>query len=632
MFVLISLSLCIDFIPACWGKLSDAECELVRERHEAFAGKLCEQTLQADRAGELQFALSALWLNHRVDEGNEQLRKAYREILDGTWLGADDLKALGPGQMTPERAGCETVKWKMRMWLRVYYLFHEKSEFFPGRLVPDVQSDIRELLWNYGAAKSTVERSNLEHIWWIQGSENHDMMDLSNAFLALQAIKDVPEYQNRKLPDGHTPAEHVAAWNMYYKLYCDERAKHGLFAEVASPTYGKWFLPEIANMYDFAEDAKLQKKMEMLLHLTWADWSIDQLRGMRGGGRTRVYQGNYSRLGAQDSWRNMGLILLGRDDWLDAVHGQANYVLATTKYRLPDVIVDLALSEAERGEYIYISLRPAKLESVKDADITYPMDGNDPYMLRYSYCTPDYVTGSLWLDPAARYAAISTQNRWQGIIFPTHVNARVFPQCVGLRNGKTYAQHLAVQHQNVMLVQKNRKARQSGDMRVFFYTGMKSRVLERDGWILAEEGEAYIAVRVLPRFNDPERQGYIWDDENWLRCKDDFAPIVFVAGRKAGFTTTDDFLIYLKSHQFALVDESLTYSFQDIDGKVAALTMDIDDQKNLPIVNGQIIDLKPDRVFDSPYLHSENGSGLVTIEFNDRRLLLDFGQTHITSE
>ena len=81
MFVLISLSLCVGFISACWGRLSDVECELVREQHEAFVGELCEQTLKADRVGDLQFALSALWLNQRVDEGNEQLRKAYRKEM-----------------------------------------------------------------------------------------------------------------------------------------------------------------------------------------------------------------------------------------------------------------------------------------------------------------------------------------------------------------------------------------------------------------------------------------------------------------------------------------------------------------------------------------------------------------------
>ena len=91
-------------------------------------------------------------------------------------------------------------------------------------------------------------------------------------------------------------------------------------------------------------------------------------------------------------------------------------------------------------------------------------------------------------------------------------------------------------------------------------------------------------------------------------------------------------MILFRSHQFALADGSLTYSFQNLDGKTATLTMDIHDQNDLPTVNGQIIDLEPDRVFDSPYLHSENGSGLVTIEFNGRRLLLDFERTHTASE
>lgn len=604
--------------------LSDEECQDIREQHQAFARELCQATLNADKPGDLQFALSTLWLNQQLDEANESLRGIYSQILDGTWLDAEDLGNMGQGEMTPERAVCSSIKWKMRMFIRIYYLFYENSKFFPGRLEPDVEKKFHELFWNYGAAKSSVERAQLEHIWWIQGSENHDMMDLSNAFLALQAVKEVADYQERKLPDSHTAREHVAAWNEYYRLYCDERAEHGLFAEVVSPTYGKWFLPEIVNMYDFAEDSLLEDKMGKLLHLTWADWAVEQLNGMRGGGRTRVYQGNYSWRGGHDSWRNMGLILLGKSDWFDPIHGQANYVLATTNYQLPNIIIDLALSDADRGKYVYTSLRPAKLEEATDSQITYPMDGDDPHMLRYSFCTPDYIIGSLLVDPNVDYAAISTQNRWQGIIFPTHANARVFPQCVGLRNGKTYAQHIAVQHHNVMLIQKYHGAKQSGDMRVFFYNGMKSRVLEQDGWVLAKEGKAYIGVKALPRLSDTEKQGYVWDDENWLRSIDDMAPIVFVVGSEKEFPLTEDFLDYLKSHKFGIEEGTLKYSFADIYGKLVELSLDMENHDNLPEVNQKIIDLQPEMVFSSPYLYSQNGSGIIKTAFNNRKLMLDF--------
>ena len=79
------------------------------------------------------------------------------------------------------------------------------------------------------------------------------------------------------------------------------------------------------------------------------------------------------------------------------------------------------------------------------------MDGSEGQMVRYSYVTPEYIMGSWMLDPDVQYAAINTQNRWQGVIFATDMNARVFPQCEGLANGKTYNQQVAVQHKNVMI-------------------------------------------------------------------------------------------------------------------------------------------------------------------------------------
>ena len=30
--------------------------------------------------------------------------------------------------------------------------------------------------------------------------------------------------------------------------------------------------------------------MDKLLHLIWANWAVGQVNGVRGGGRTRIYQ------------------------------------------------------------------------------------------------------------------------------------------------------------------------------------------------------------------------------------------------------------------------------------------------------------------------------------------------------
>lgn len=43
---------------------------------------------------------------------------------------------------------------------------------------------MQELFVKYGCYKSTVARTDLSKIWHIQSSENHDMMDLPNAYPA----------------------------------------------------------------------------------------------------------------------------------------------------------------------------------------------------------------------------------------------------------------------------------------------------------------------------------------------------------------------------------------------------------------------------------------------------------------
>ena len=44
------------------------------------------------------------------------------------------------------------------------------------------------------------------------------------------------------------------------------------------------------NMRDLSEDEFLRERMDKLLHLIWADWALGQVCGVRGGGRTRIYQ------------------------------------------------------------------------------------------------------------------------------------------------------------------------------------------------------------------------------------------------------------------------------------------------------------------------------------------------------
>jgi hypothetical protein len=106
--------------------------------------------------------------------------------------------------------------------------------------------------------------------------------------------------------------------------------------------------------------------MELLLHLVWADWSIDQLKGVRGGGKTRCYQGGYSQNGGGDSWDRLGRVLFGIEGWAWNSSGRlSTLALATSRYELPDVVLDIALGKGDFEPFVYQSTRPAQAARVE---------------------------------------------------------------------------------------------------------------------------------------------------------------------------------------------------------------------------------------------------------------------------
>jgi len=624
--------------------LDESEFNRIRRVHGENANKLFEKTLKKKDIIPLHGAFARLWLNRELPKANRLLHQAQQAII---------AHEEGKGVMTIKIASSEHVKWQMRTWNRIYQLYHSKSLFFPGRLNDKTQAMIEEMFWLYIGKMSRFERAGLNHVWSIHGSENHEMMHYSNALLALQALKNSPAYKNRKLPDGRSVGTHYEAWNAYYKAYCLSRAKHGLLVEVFSMYGPSYTLPEIINMRDFSEDQVLRERMGKLLHLIWADWAVGQVIGIRGGGRTRLYQDdakNENRLthwGSRDRWRNISQFLLDSGKWWDRIpnhpiQGMA-LVMATTGYRLPDIIIDIAIDAKRRGEYTYVTRRIAKQKKMKAKDVPvtyspwYAFDGDDPGMLGYDYCTPDYVMGSLVIDPRLPlvssnlylkgqdlkegYPNLTSQNRYHAIVFASDINARVLPQCEGLGNRKTYGQQQAVQHKNVLLVQRHIKAKSTGGMRIIWGgKGMKARLIQRDGWMVLKEGNAWLGVKGFSRTKANADCGGKWDNDVILRMNDGNAPVAFVAGRNDDFADIDAFTRYLQGFTGKLENGWFILA----NGTKESLSLHLDSAA-MPKISGKAINLTPRMLFDSPFLKSVHGSGVITIQKGHRKLTIELG-------
>ena len=619
----------------------------------------------AKRSSDLYMGFAKLFLNRDLESANQDIQAAYARTLKES---AEEAKVHDARKMTPEIGGAERLKWQMRTWIRLYYLFGDKSAFHPGRINAENQALIKDMFWCFLSAPHNqfdmlnektgahLRRSDLRYVSAIHGSENHEIMHLGNILLAAQALKDLPEYKDRKFPNGESLRDRYGRWNAFYTHRWDEMARHGLLAEAFSG-YGKYTLPEIINMFDFSEDPVLKKKTEMLLHLIWTEWAVGQLNGVRGGGKNRIYQDPVPMRGEDETWRLMSLFFFDNGSWWtqwhpDPIRGDSR-VMASTTYRVPELIRDIAKDAVGKGEYTYQGKRYGRQQPIAAAEVPvdwspwYNLDPVDTRLLAYDYCTPDYVMGCLMLDSRLRqvssheylegsglkegYTALTAQNLYTAIVFASDPNACVVPQGLpaAKSNQKTYLQYQSVQRRNVMMIQRHPKAGSSEILRVGFAKGMKERLIEKEGWLFLKEGNALLAVKGFSSKDGVSACRTTWKDDVWLHLDDRDAPAVFVMGRTAQFKDIDAFAKYVLSGKSGLDGRRFSFNIKDVAGDPLSLAISIDGS-DLPRMNGQPIDFLPKRVFDSPFFWSDHDSGIVTIQKDGRKMVLDFNRSAVS--
>lgn len=135
----------------------------------------------------------------------------------------------------------------------------------------------------------------------------------------------------------------------------------------------------------------------------------------------------------------------------------------------------------------------------------------------------------------------------------------------------------------------------------------------QDGWILAQAPRAFAAVRVV-------RGGYAWDDQNWLRCQDEYTPIIIEAARMTDYDNSyGKFKAAVLAQKVVLGHGILTYRGLGNSGNLTFYP----DSGRLPELNGKPIDLAQDYTFNSPFMREDWATGVVRIAKGGRELKID---------
>jgi len=560
----------------------------------------------------VEFAARCLYLGEMLEEANAALVENARHYLDN------------PRDINDH----DSFHWHADVVLRLVEIYGTGGRRAPGRVTPETEAVILEPVWIYARQYSKLSCAEHEtsQTWHIYESENHHAMIFTLCWHFSGLARNRPEYRDRKYEDGATAAEHYRAWSEYFVVYCRERARKGMFIEMQNDMYNGFLIKGIYSFHDFGEPP-VRRAAGLLLDLYWAYWAQEQIDGVQGGGRSRVYfQMGLGHApggeGATVAWYYFGM---GRQrkPLCPCLHA------ALSDYRPPAVVAAIALDVEGRGRY-EVRQRPLGLATAPGLH-PYKVDTAGGDILRYSYCDPAFIIGTPMNRPRPRedWTDISSQNRWQGAIFSGAPGARILP-IVRPENSRVAMNALhSVQSRGSLLTQKLKYHRGGAEMIVWISEEGLSSPVEEDGIVFVESAGAYAAVQVIAG-------GYSWQqlelplrdhDESLLPqpagrvmvLEEGYAPVMLQVTAKRDAASFEAFKARVKACTVTANGPVLTCG--TIYGD--SLTLDTSAEE-VPAVNGQPVDFAPEKAFDSPFLTGNWNSGVVTVRKGTECRVLDF--------
>ena len=400
-----------------------------------------------------------------------------------------------------------------------------------------------------------------------------------------------------------------------------------------SDDYNATMIKGFYNFYDFGEP-QVRRAAGLLLDLYFAYWAQEQIDGVQGGGRSRIYfykglSQNRSHGNAPLAWFYFGI---GKQP---LVYGH-DMNAALSDYRPPAVVADIALDVSGRGRY-EVRQRPQGLglqgRPLKTAVTTVPtrMRTDGGGILRYSYCDPAFIIGTsmTMARPLKDWAAISSQNRWQGVIFAGEEDARIVPIVRPKDNRVALNAQWSVQSKGSLITQKLKHHRGGAEMIVWMSNDGLSVPVAEEGIVFVEAENAYAAIKVV-------KCGFQWRQTPFIAIdgqknrrstregktmilNEEYAPVILEVMAKSDVSSFAAFKAMVKACPIRMKGPVLEY--ETIYGE--RLTFDTS-AREAPTINGHPVNYAPKKVFESPFLNADWNSGIVTITKGDRKKVLNF--------
>lgn len=484
-------------------------------------------------------------------------------------------------------------------------------------------------------------------------TENHWAMYYASLFIAAEQWPGLPgsEWYNGKSSDENRmeAKDYLIHW-----IKITTTIGQG---EFDSPDYLPEYMNAMQLLANFAQDAEMKQRGTMMMDYLLADFAAEHLDGQYLGGFSRIYEpAVYKPLnsaGSAFAYLYFGTGTPSHSGWVTFA--------ALGSYRLPQIIYHIATDRSKP----YVEKERKRVRNV----IRFGNEKNPP-VYKYTYVTKDYGLGSLQggiLQPIQQHTwgvryiygrpyttIFGLHPYWSslelGMFFPEEIKPLIADVVAskGTYNnpdkwtgGSPYER--TFQHLNTLLVLYDIvPGTTTGHIDGFFPANLEQRIIDPSGWIICKAGDTYVGWYPLQEYEwsaEKSKEAQVmsgttgWpgqqkeENDFWrLRSHKLQNGYVIEVRSKSEIGSFEKFTASLRTRipKSALKSGSVSVRYTTLNNDKMYFAF-----PDVRTLNGKMVDLSKTKLFDSPFLHAEVGSEVLTMTYKGEKRILDFKKMKI---
>ncbi len=498
---------------------------------------------------------------------------------------------------------------------------------------------------NYWSRPVHYDFSLKHQTYFYWRSENHWWQEIVTTWGYLLALKNDPDYANRKLKDGKSIKEHYDINTAYMKQHMQQRARKGFLLEISSGGYSTRMHNMWYTIYDLSPDNDLRDLARNTLDLWWAFWAEEQISGERGGGKVRHRRLRGLAPNTEShmipAWFYFGTGSIGLADIKkikpNTIRLAVHYIALFSGYR-PDEVVYLILEDRKKAPAYAITQRRlgrSALNRVKVPDSLTEEKANcfdfeKGDCLKYSWVTKNFVLGTVMRPPChvTEWARGSAQSWWHGLLIAGEGSKdppeRVVPAV--LYKGDSSGEQYAIQSKGSFMARKlsdavGRRKKKAFPFGIYISKGLMEKTEVHGDFLFINSPRCWVAVRAVgTRFIKADSKLTPGQQKlgSFFSMENDLNPIIIEAADPGSY---ENFQTFRKAAEKAEVRSTKgKHIYHALSGDVFVMR---DDRSN-PTINNQKISYNPSMAYLSRYVNSKWDSGIVKISAGGTEKILHF--------